>query len=146
MVLPPLITLVEFSMKTIFLISHSPVFLSAVVLLIVPALSSLACHSKKQPLAESDGIYDSVMQGDLAKIKALLKENTDSVSNKDLEGATPLHRAASAGRKDAVELLLSHRADANARENNGYTPLHLAEMEGNKSVEELLRRNDGMEG
>jgi TonB family protein len=118
--------------------SRSPVFLCAVILLIAPALSSLACHSKKQPLAESDEIQDAVMQGDLAKIKALLKENTDSVSNKDFEGATLLHRAASAGRKDAVELLLSHRADANARDNNGVTALHYAAAAGHKDAAESL--------
>jgi TonB family protein len=119
-------------------LSYSPIFLCAVVMLIVLASSGLACHSKKQSMAESDEIHDAVMRGGLAKVKALLNENTNLVANKDFEGATPLHRAASAGHKDVVELLLAHRADVNAIDNNGVTPLHYAASAGHKDVAELL--------
>jgi len=79
---------------------------------------------------------------DLAKIKALLKENPKLVSSKDDFGYTLLYRAVGAGRKDIAELLLSKGADVNAKANNGMTPLHLLAAalrhEYDKGVVELL--------
>ena len=39
-------------------------------------------------------------------------------------GATPLHRAASHGWPEAIKLLLAHKADINARDNQRRTPLY----------------------
>lgn len=53
-------------------------------------------------------------------------------------GATPLHCAASSAQRDVVELLLTYKADANAKDNGGNTPLHYAAEKGNRDAAELL--------
>jgi len=52
-------------------------------------------------------IHDAAKAGDLAKVKALLKENPELISSKSTEGFAPLHWAAGKGHKDRVELLLA---------------------------------------
>ena len=111
-------------------------------------------------------IHDAAKAGDLAKVKALLKEDPDLVSTKDSNGETPLHTAAVSGHKDVVELLLAKAEVKNiydaaaigdlekvkaflkmhpdlvfSRENNGNSALHEAADGGNKEVAELLLAN-----
>ncbi len=68
-------------------------------------------------LAFCGEIHDAAQNGDLAKVKALLKANPDLVSSKDTNGMTPLHCAAVKGHKDVAELLLANKAEVNARDN-----------------------------
>jgi ankyrin repeat protein len=86
-------------------------------------------------------IHDAAMQGDLAKVKALLKEDPDLVAGEYNNGMTPLHRAAEFNHKDVVELLLASKADVNAKDDNGRTPLNIAAQEGHKDEVELLLAN-----
>jgi TonB family protein len=83
-------------------------------------------------------IHDAAKEGNLAKVKALLKHNRKMVSSKDNNGSTPLHLAAWNGHKDIVELLLANKADVNAKDTMGFTPLHRAAINGHKDVVELL--------
>jgi len=53
-------------------------------------------------------------------------------------GHTPLHSAAGGGNPEAVNLLISSGADANARDAHGGTPLHWAVRIGNEKAVELL--------
>jgi ankyrin repeat protein/beta-lactamase regulating signal transducer with metallopeptidase domain len=89
-------------------------------------------------LRPGDPIHDTAKTGDLAKVKAMLKDNPDLISSKDSEGKTPLHVAALMGRKSVAELLLAKGSDVNAKNNNGETPLHVAAMEGYKDLVEVL--------
>lgn len=91
-------------------------------------------------------------EGDLEKVKALLKDNADLVFSKDNYGQTPLHYAAAAGQQEVAELLLARKGEVSAKANDGDTPLHLAATEGHKDVVKLLlaskadvtaRANDG---
>jgi ankyrin repeat protein len=83
-------------------------------------------------------IHDAVMQGDLAKVEALIKDNPDLVLSKDNIGETPLHIAAAIARIDMINLLLANKANVNAKEKGGWTPLHLAAYWDHKGVAELL--------
>ena len=67
------------------------------------------------------------MSGDLAKAKALLKDNPELVFSRATTGATrlhwadeigmtPLHVAAQNGSKDVAELLLANKADVNDKD------------------------------
>jgi len=85
-----------------------------------------------------DEISDAAADGDLGKVKALLKPNPDLVFSKDYNGMTPLHYAATEGHKDVVELLLASKSDVNAKNKLGATPLFLAAVKGHKDVVELL--------
>jgi len=76
--------------------------------------------------------------GNLKKVKALLKGNPDLVFNKDTGGLTALHYAAESGYRDVVELLLANNADVNAKDDAGNTRLHLVAKFGRKDVGELL--------
>jgi len=80
-------------------------------------------------------------EGDLEKVKTLLKDNADLVFSTDNHRQTPLHLAAGASRKDVVELLLASGAVVNARDEDGRTPLHHAAANGHKNVAELLLPN-----
>jgi cytohesin len=88
-------------------------------------------------------IFDAAECGDVDRVKALLKENPDLASSKSdrFSGQTPLFRAALFGHKDTVELLLTYKADVNARTSSGLTPLNFAASEGHKDVASLLLAN-----
>ena len=95
--------------------------------------------TQPSPSATPGGkIRDAAGAGNLAKVKALLKDNPDLVFSKDNDDETPLHWAASRGHKDVAELLLANKAEVNAKDNGGSTPLHAAAGGGHKDVAELL--------
>ena len=92
-------------------------------------------------LAFSGEIHDAAKNGDLEKVKTLLKDNPDLVFSTNNVGLTPLHWAAFIGSKDMVELLLANKAMINAKSNQGMTPLHLAIFNHQKEVVDLLLTN-----
>ncbi len=92
-------------------------------------------------LAFGGEIHDASRDGDLEKVKALLKSNPNLVISKDNYGQTPLHYAVQYGQKTVAELLLANKADVNAKASKGVTPLHLAAQQGNKEFVELLLAN-----
>jgi hypothetical protein len=106
---------------------------------------SLQHASMRMQVAFSGEIHDAARNGDLEKVKTLLKDNPDLVSSKDKWDRTPLHWAAVGGHKDVAELLLTNKAEVNATNNEGETPLHVAVAKGHKEVAELLRQHGGHE-
>jgi ankyrin repeat protein len=52
-----------------------------------------------------------------------------------------LHKAAGAGKIEAVKQHLAAGVDVNAKDDNGWTPLHAAAREGHKEIVELLIAN-----
>jgi ankyrin repeat protein len=113
---------------------HSPIYRIAIVPLIMLALNIPAVCGE---------IHDAVKTGDLAKVKALLKDNPELVFSKDngLFDATSLHLAALYIHKNIAELLLANKAEVNAKAKDGSTPLHFAAQINSKDVAELLLAN-----
>jgi uncharacterized protein len=103
---------------------HSPISSLGIILLIVLTGSTPAFCGD---------IHDAAKYGDLAKVKALLKDNPKLVSSKIEYGWTPLHWAAMEGYKNVAKLLLAMGADVNAKDNWGYTPLHIAAQDGTRT-------------
>ncbi|HEY3913897.1 MAG TPA: ankyrin repeat domain-containing protein, partial [Verrucomicrobiae bacterium] len=101
-------------------------------MLVAVAWSSIAFCSE---------IHDAAENGDLEKVKTLLRANPELVFSNNEAGATPLHMAAMGGHKDIVEFLLANKADINAKNNYGMTPLSISATFGNKDVTELLVAN-----
>jgi ankyrin repeat protein len=114
--------------------------IAAVTLAVLVSCLLVSCGKKN---ARSDEIYYAAANGELGKVKALLKTNPDLISSKeDKFGYTPLHLATQEGHKDVVAYLLANKADVNAREKDNQTPLHLAVVRDHKDVAELLLTNN----
>ena len=120
-------------------VCHSPISRLAAVLLVALALSCLAACGRKD--VGGGDIHNAAKAGDLEKVKALLKDHLDLVFNKDNDGRSPLHWAASYGHKNVVELLLANKAAVNAKDNNDGTPLLYATAGGRRDVVQLLLAN-----
>ncbi|ETV68568.1 hypothetical protein, variant 2 [Aphanomyces astaci] len=69
---------------------------------------------------------------------ALLACDTVDLNVPSMQGRTPLHIAASAGRDDVLQLLLLHGANLNAVDDHGMTPLHASALAGHVSVAHSL--------
>lgn len=67
-------------------------------------------------------------------------------SLRGLLGETALHVEAARGRRGNVELLLQHKSDPNAQDNDGETPLHYAAMAGQLDTAEVLVMNGALPG
>lgn len=66
---------------------------------------------------------------------------TEGIDSRDEFGATALHRAARAGNRAMVRVLLSRGADVGARDDMGATALHMAAESGSPdTITELARR------
>src|ERR1700733_2777811 len=87
---------------------------------------------------KNDFFLKAAGDGDLEKVKTLLKDKPKLVLSKDAAGSTALHWAMYAGHKDVVELLLANNAPVNARDNDGETPLRRAAAKGHRDAAKLL--------
>ena len=74
-------------------------------------------------------------------IRLWLDHEADINSLDEESGASPLFYAASWGRVEAVELLLSRGADASRPNRRGQTPFEAARENDHKDVADLLRRH-----
>jgi ankyrin repeat protein len=78
-------------------------------------------------------------EGQLRRIRALLKDSPDLINAKALEsGWTPLQAAASRGQLVVLQFLLENHANLEARDGSSQTALLLAAGEGHKRAVELL--------
>ncbi|XP_069756678.1 poly [ADP-ribose] polymerase tankyrase-2-like isoform X2 [Narcine bancroftii] len=105
------------------------------------ASSSVGEHPAASASASQDPareLFEGCRNGDVARVKRLVK--ADNVNARDTAGrrSTPLHFAAGFGRKDVVEFLLQSGANVHARDDGGLIPLHNACSFGHAEVVNLL--------
>ena len=68
----------------------------------------------------------AAMNGMLAAVQLLVAELNADVNGPDMYNETPLHRAATLGKDDTVELLVQLKANINATDKYNETPMHRA--------------------
>ena len=85
-------------------------------------------------------IMATVSEGDVSKVKDMLKRAPFLANAKDSAGRTPLSVAAWCGHTAVAQLLLDSGAEINVRDCYGWTPLREAETGARTAVVELLRR------
>lgn len=97
----------------------------------------------KRKMIHADAIHDAAEKGDLERVEALLKGNPElAFSKDDLYNETPLLAAAENGNMKVAALLLSYKADVNAKNGLGQTALHSAAVSNQKDMVQLLLANN----
>jgi hypothetical protein len=91
-------------------------------------------------LTGRDAIQYCVMVNNAEGLRRLLSEGHDIMRPCGDGSWTFLHVAVQQGSRDCAELLLEHKADANATIEGGRTALQIAEDAGDKQMSELLRK------
>jgi ankyrin repeat protein len=77
-----------------------------------------------------------------AKARVLLNAGAD-IDARDDHGQTPLHRAVSDGDAELVTLLLARGADPTVRDHGGSSPIHLARSRGPQEIRTLFAARGG---
>lgn len=79
----------------------------------------------------------SIERGKTKNVEALLGCGIDPTAAVDAENGTALHYTACFGNIEIAELLISHRADPNAKDDKGHTPLDfaVAHVKGTRETE-----------
>lgn len=88
----------------------------------------------KQPAS----IYRAASEGDLARLRELLRQGADVNAQQPNLGGTALHNAAEAGHAQIIRELLKHKADVEARDSRGFTPLMRAAERGKADAVKTL--------
>ncbi|XP_034939862.1 ankyrin repeat domain-containing protein 13C isoform X2 [Chelonus insularis] len=84
-------------------------------------------------------IHKCIFQGDIKSLSSLLR--THDIAEKDKHGNTPLHLAVMLGRKECVQLLLSHGAPVKVKNLAGWSPLAEAVSYGDRqTISSLVRK------
>jgi hypothetical protein len=107
----------------------------------IPCLILLAALLLALP-AFCGPIHDAARDGNLVRVKALLKSNPKLLQSRDEGGETALHWAAFWGRIDVANFLLANGADLHARDNAGRIPLDYALAHGRDEMVALLRKHE----
>src|SRR5687768_7408789 len=96
---------------------------------------SLAAHGGE--------IHEHVIKGDVAAVRNLLRNRPDLVDSRGFRGSSPLYFAviADTRRIELIKLLLSYKADVNAKDDERETPLHVAVRKASLEIIRLLVEN-----
>lgn len=89
-------------------------------------------------LCLGEEIHELARNGELEKIRALLKKNPGLANSQDSLKRTPLHCAAQSGNAATVNLILSLGGDIAIKDTQGEIPLHYAAQKGDMEIVERL--------
>jgi len=103
-------------------------------------LATTACARERPPAASLPPLLDAARRADAAALRSLLARG-GAVDERDRQGRTALHWAATAGSAEAARLLLERGADVDARSGPSMTPLHWAAAKGRAELADLLLRH-----
>ncbi len=79
--------------------------------------------------AEDNGwtpLHHAIYDGNVTRIKELVKSDHDLIESPSKAGIAPLHIAVKLRQPDTVKLLVENGADVDVQDGNGQTPLHYA--------------------
>src|SRR5689334_8350052 len=88
------------------------------------ALGMSGCGGgEASPQQAGNDIRKAAADGDADAVRSMIAKDPSLASQRDPFGITPIHAAAANGRTQIVELLISAKADVNAKDTGGATPL-----------------------
>ncbi|XP_019185177.1 PREDICTED: potassium channel SKOR-like isoform X2 [Ipomoea nil] len=99
--------------------------------------SDVSFHIGKQEAELALKVNNTAFHGDLHQLKSLIRAGADP-NNKDYDGRSPLHLAASTGYEAIALYLIQQGVDLNAPDNFGNTPLLEAIKNGHDRVASVL--------
>eukprot|EP01114_Cavostelium_apophysatum_P015525 TRINITY_DN4242_c0_g1_i1.p1 TRINITY_DN4242_c0_g1~~TRINITY_DN4242_c0_g1_i1.p1 ORF type:complete len:250 (+),score=49.46 TRINITY_DN4242_c0_g1_i1:92-841(+) len=77
-------------------------------------------------------------EGNIEKVREILKNSKDKINVKDEEGCAPLHYACDRGNVEIAQLLIENGADVNLQDSQGQTGLHYGATVGEADIISLL--------
>ncbi|KAG9137578.1 hypothetical protein Leryth_019769 [Lithospermum erythrorhizon] len=99
--------------------------------------SDITSHIANQEAELALKVNNAAYNADLQQLKSLIRAGADP-NNKDYDGRSPLHLAASRGFEDIVLYLIQERVQNSTKDNFGTTPLLEAVKNGHDRVASLL--------
>jgi len=108
-------------------------------LMLIRQIKERVSQTHDNPMSGGSELYEAARDGNLKKVKKILKEGKVQINKKDNHGNTALIMASREGRIKVVKYLLANGANINEKNNYGYTALIWASREGHiKIVKSLL--------
>ena len=115
------------------------VILTAVLILTAACTQAENGANAKSPAGQPNtDIQAAVITGDLEAVKAHIAAGTDLNQKEQMTGSTPLISAATFGKTDIAEALISAGADISIQNNDGSTALHSAAFFCRVEIVQLL--------
>lgn len=105
------------------------------ILLII--LSVFVVYGCAEPDKPTIGLYIAIKRGDIDQIERHIHWGTD-INQVNIDGQTPLHESARAGRMIVAKLLMKNGADLNKLNRDGKTVLYVALQNGRTQLADLL--------
>ena len=87
-------------------------------------------------------MFATALVGDISGLKELIERYPDCVHDRNSVGETPLHKAGKESQAKAIEVLVAHGAEVDARDDFGITPLMRVALGHNQHAVEAAKTPD----